>query len=159
MGGQKECRKEAVKSPINAIIGFMNRWLRGMANIINGLSGMLNNLKFDIPDWVPGVGGNSLGFDIPKVTAPQIPYLASGAVIRGGDPFMAVLGDQPHGQTNIETPLPTMINAVKQAIAESGGAGRDVTVKVYLDGKDVTKSVKTEADTYYKRTGKPLFGY
>lgn len=151
--------KNAVKSPINAIIGFMNRWLRGMANIINGLSGMLNNLKFDIPDWVPGVGGNSLGFDIPKVTAPQIPYLASGAVIRGGDPFMAVLGDQPHGQTNIETPLPTMINAVKQAIAESGGAGRDVTVKVYLDGKDVTKSVKTEADTYYKRTGKPLFGY
>lgn len=151
--------KNAVKSPINAIIGFMNRWLRGMANIINGLSGMLNNLKFDIPDWVPGVGGNSLGFNIPKVTAPQIPYLASGAVIRGGDPFMAVLGDQPRGQTNIETPLPTMVNAFKQAMAESGGAGGEVSVRVYLGEKDITKAVKTEADTYFKRTGRPLFGY
>ena len=72
---------------------------------------------------------------------------------------MAVLGDQPRNQTNIETPLPTMIKAVKQAIAESGGAGGDVSVRVYLGEKDITKAVKTEADTYYKRTGKPLFGY
>lgn len=151
--------KNAVKSPINAIIGFLNTLISGISSVINGLTGMLNNLSIDIPDWVPGVGGNSLEFKIPKVNAAKIPYLASGAVIRGGDPFMAVLGDQPKGQTNIETPIPTMINAVKQAIAESGGAGGDITVKVYLDGKDVTKSVKTEADTYYKRTGKPLFGY
>lgn len=151
--------KNAVKSPINAIIGFLNTLISGISTAINGLTGMLNNLSIDIPDWVPGVGGNSLGFKIPKVNAAKIPYLASGAVIRGGDPFMAVLGDQPKGQTNIETPLPTMVNAFKQAIAESGGAGGEISVRVYLDGKDVTRSVKTEADTYFKRTGRPLFGY
>lgn len=151
--------KNAVKSPINAIIGFLNTLISGVSSAINGLTGMLNNLNIDIPDWVPGVGGKSLGFNIPKVNAGKIPYLASGAVIRGGDPFMAVLGDQPRNQTNIETPLPTMIKAVKQAIAESGGAGGDVSVRVYLGEKDITKAVKTEADTYYKRTGKPLFGY
>lgn len=151
--------KNAVKSPINAIIGFLNTLISGISSAINGLTGMLNNLNIDIPDWVPGVGGKSLGFNIPKVNAGKIPYLASGAVIRGGDPFMAVLGDQPRNQTNIETPLPTMVNAFKQAMVESGGAGGEVSVRVYLGEKDITKAVKTEADTYYKRTGKPLFGY
>lgn len=112
--------KNAVKSPINAIIGFMNRWLRGMANIINGLSGMLNNLKFDIPDWVPGVGGNSLGFNIPKVTAPQIPYLATGAVIPPNAPFMAMLGDQRNGN-NLEMPEPLL----RKVIREESGNGRN----------------------------------
>lgn len=151
--------KNAVKSPINAIIGFLNTLISGISSAINGLTGMLNNLNIDIPDWVPGVGGKSLGFNIPKVNAGKIPYLASGAVIRGGDPFMAVLGDQPRNQTNIETPLPTMVNAFKQALAERGGAGGDVSVRVYLGEKDITKAVKTEADTYFKRTGRPLFGY
>ena len=89
----------------------------------------------------------------------QIPQLASGAVIRGGDPFLAVLGDQRHGQTNIETPLPTMVKAFKQAIAESGGMGGDINVRVYLGEKDITKAVKAEADTYFKKTGKGLFAY
>lgn len=151
--------KNAVKSPINAIIGFLNTLISGISSAINGLTGMLNNLNIDIPDWVPGVGGKSLGFNIPKVNAGKIPYLANGAVIRGGDPFMAVLGDQPRNQTNIETPLPTMVNAFKQAMAESGGAGGEINVRVYLGEKDITKAVKTEADTYFKRTGKSLFGY
>lgn len=150
--------KNAVKSPINAIIGFLNKLISGIASGINALTGMLNKLSIDIPDN-PLTGAMKLGFDFPTINAPQIPYLANGAVIRGGDPFMAVLGDQPKGQTNIETPLPTMVNAFKQAIAESGGAGGEVSVRVYLDGRDVTRSVKAEADTYFKRTGKPLFGY
>ena len=70
---------------------------------------------------------------------------------------MAVLGDQRHGQTNIETPLPTMVKAFKQALAESGGTSGEV--KVYLGEKDITQAVKTEADTYFKRTGKSLFAY
>ena len=34
---------------------------------------------------------------------------------------MAILGDQPSGQTNIEAPLPTIVDAFKQAISEMGG--------------------------------------
>lgn len=62
-----------------------------------------------------------------------IPALASGAVIRGGNPFMAVLGDQPRGVTNIETPLPTMVDAFKQAIAETGGIGGGERVPVNIN--------------------------
>ena len=72
---------------------------------------------------------------------------------------MAVLGDQPHGQTNIEAPLDTIVQGVKQAMRESGGMGGDVNVKVYLGEKDITKAVKTEADRYFKKTGKSIFAY
>ena len=148
-----------IKGAVNGIIGFINSFIRGIAVGINALIDLLNKFKVDIPKGVPLVGGQKIGFNLSPIKAPQIPALASGAVIRGGDPFLAVLGDQPHGQTNIETPLPTMLKAMKQAMAESGGMGGEVTVKVYLDGKDVTKTVKTEADSYYKRTGKGLFAY
>ena len=48
--------------------------------------------------------------------------------------FLAVLGDQKSG-TNIETPLPTMVQAFKQALAESGYAqGRGEAV-LEIDGQ------------------------
>lgn len=151
--------RDAIKSPINSIIGFINKMISGIVNAINAMTSALNSISFTVPSWIPGIGGNNFGLNISPITAPQIPMLASGAVIRGGDPFMAVLGDQRHGQTNIETPLPTMVKAFKQAMAESGGAGGDISVRVYLGEKDITKAVKIEADSYFKRTGRGLFAY
>ena len=58
-------------------------------------------ISFDIPEWVPFIGGGHFGFNIQQ--APQIPYLAQGAVIPPNAPFMAVLGDQRSGN-NIEAP-------------------------------------------------------
>lgn len=46
----------------------------------------------------------------------RIPGFAQGAVLRGGDPILAYLNDQPRGQTNIETPLNTMIDAFNTAL-------------------------------------------
>ena len=52
----------------------------------------------------PSLGGYSL-------RTPEVPYLASGAVIPPNAPFLAMLGDQKHG-TNIEAPLSTIQQAV-----------------------------------------------
>lgn len=49
----------------------------------------------------------------------NIPGLAQGSVLKGGDPFLAYLNDQPRGQTNIEAPLSTIVDAFKQALSES----------------------------------------
>lgn len=49
----------------------------------------------------------------------SIPGLAQGSVLKGGDPFLAYLNDQPRGQTNIEAPLSTIVDAFKQALSES----------------------------------------
>lgn len=103
--------KNAIKSPVNAIIGFINGMISGIVSGINSAISVLNRLHISIPRWVPGIGGRSLGFNIPHVYAPQIPYLAKGAVIPPNAPFMAMLGDQRHG-TNVEAPLETIQEAV-----------------------------------------------
>lgn len=86
----------------------------------------------------------------------DIPALARGAVIPPNREFLAVLGDQKSG-TNIETPLPTMIQAFKQALAESGYGGRNEAVLV-LDrdvlGRVVYKLNKAESN----RVGVSLTG-
>ena len=103
--------KNAIKAPVNAIIGFINGMISGIVSGINSAISVLNRLHISIPRWVPGIGGRSLGFNIPHVYAPQIPYLAKGAVIPPNAPFMAMLGDQRHG-TNVEAPLETIQEAV-----------------------------------------------
>lgn len=50
---------------------------------------------------------------------PPIPKLAQGSVLRGGDPFLSWVNDQPRGQTNVEAPLNTIVSAFKQALSES----------------------------------------
>ena len=70
-----------------------------------------------MPDWVPGLGGETLGFHLRTLTAPQIPYLAKGAVLPANKPFLAVVGDQRHG-TNVEAPLATIQEAVAVVMEE-----------------------------------------
>lgn len=116
--------KNAIKSPVNAIIGFINGMISGIVSGINSAISVLNRLHISIPRWVPGIGGRSLGFNIPHVSAPHIPYLAKGAVIPPNAPFMAMLGDQRHG-TNVEAPLETIQEAV--ALVMDGMTGGMMT--------------------------------
>ena len=100
----------AIKTAVNGIIGFINRMISAVVTGINTVINALNGLSFDLPDIF---GGGHVGFHIGTLTAPQIPYLAQGAVIPANREFLAVLGDQSHG-TNVEAPLDT----IKQAVAE-----------------------------------------
>ena len=102
-----------IKGTVNDIIGFVNRMISAIVNGLNSVIRGLNKLNFTVPSWVPGLGGESFGFNISEITAPQIPYLAQGAVIPANREFLAVLGDQTHG-TNVEAPLAT----IQQAVAE-----------------------------------------
>ena len=126
--------RDTLKGIVNSIIGFINRMISAVAEGINSIIDTLNALSFDIPDWVPKWGGESFGINLSRVSAPQIPLLADGAVIRGGNPFAAILGDQPAGQTNIEAPLSTITEAVRSALqAESAGGVN--TVVINIDGE------------------------
>lgn len=51
-------------------------------------------------------------------TIPKIPQLAKGAVFKGGNPYMAIVNDQPRGQTNIEAPLKTIQEALHNELGK-----------------------------------------
>jgi hypothetical protein len=102
---------------INSVIGFLNKLISGVVSGINYVVDAINKLSFDVPDWVPGIGGKTFGFNLANVTAPQIPYLAKGAVIPPRAPFLAVLGEQRNG-TSVEAPLATIEEAVARVTGQ-----------------------------------------
>ncbi|EOS23546.1 hypothetical protein C806_03052 [Lachnospiraceae bacterium 3-1] len=87
----------------------------------------------------------------------QIPQLASGAVIRGGNPFLAILGDQPHGQTNIEAPLSTLEKALSNVMKKNSQNFGNETYVFQVDGKTFFEITRKEANMYFKRTGRSAF--
>nr|DAK87102.1 MAG TPA: minor tail protein [Caudoviricetes sp.] len=106
------------KKVLNVIIGGINGLVSGVVKGLNYLIRALNKLSFDIPSWVPALGGKHFGLNIKEITAPKIPLLATGAVIPPNAPFTAILGDQRHGN-NIETPEALLRQVVRE---ESGGS-------------------------------------
>ena len=121
-----------VRDTVNGIISLINAVMRGVAMAVNAVSECLNAIDFTLPDWIPILGGKRFHFNLGTVTAPQIPYLAQGAVLPANKPFLAVVGDQHHG-TNVEAPLATIQQAVAEVMhdAVSGNmAGHEATVAV-----------------------------
>lgn len=127
------------KAPLNAVIGAINGLIGGVESGLNKIIEMINDIDFDIPDWVPVFGGKSFDIDIPKVKSVKIPYLAQGAVIPPNAPFMAVLGDQRRG-TNIETPEDLLRKVVREESGRSNGTGV-LHNHLYLDGREILTSM------------------
>lgn len=109
------------KGMVNGIIGFLNAMIAGIVSGVNGIVNAVNKLSFTAPDWIPGIGGKTVGFNLKTVHTPQIPYLAQGAVLPANKPFLAVVGDQKHG-TNVEAPLETIQQAVAMVMGEQTSA-------------------------------------
>lgn len=141
---------ESVKTWVaNAVSWFGNKFVEAQNSIAKSNSGRSG-----------GFGARSGGFGSPS-RAPSIsrvsaPALARGAVIPPNKEFLAVLGDQKSG-TNIETPLATMVEAFKQAMAESGGG--TTTVVIQLDGKEIARSTVKNINNMTRAAGKPVLLY
>lgn len=119
--------KQGLKNIINAMITFIN------TNFIGKLNRMF---RITIPknkatDYL-GIGGTHQIINIPN-----IPMLANGAVIPANRSFMAVLGDQKHGN-NLEAPEGLIRKIVRE---ESGGGGKTINLNVQLDGRTVYQRV------------------
>ena len=73
-----------VKAPINAVIGLMNSAI----NALNGIS-------VTIPDWVPVVGGNTFGINIPNIPMLATGGFTDGVSIAGEEGMEAVISFDP----------------------------------------------------------------
>lgn len=152
------------KDAWNGIIGFLEDAVNLIIDGINWMISKLNTFSITTPEWLnklsvtKGLGGKTFGFNIPTLASVQLPRLASGAVIPPNREFMAVLGDQKSG-TNIETPLSTMVQAFKQAMNETGGAGaRQMTIVLQLDRRELGRAVYQLNNEETQRVGVRLAG-
>lgn len=122
-----------IKTPLNAIITLINSMITGVNTLIGGINKLPN-------------------VDIPKIG--KIPYLAKGAVIPPNKEFMAVLGDQKHGN-NIEAPEGLIRRIVREE--SKGGLNGKIEVPVYLDRYIIAKAVIEGAKVLQMQSGRNPF--
>jgi hypothetical protein len=138
--------KDFVRGVINNIIGSINGMIGGIVSGINAIVGAYNAVGSAFPDFSP----------LEFVNAPEIPYLAKGAVIPPNSQFAAILGDQKSG-TNIEAPADLIRQIVREEIQGAGGSGEiTVNMPVYLDSEkiyDGQQKVSTRRGTSLIKSG------
>lgn len=146
---------DTIETAINGIIGLVNGMISAIVGGVNGVIGVLNGFGFDVPEWAQDkLGVERVGFNIDPITAPQIPYLAQGAVIPANHEFLAVLGDQTNG-TNIEAPLATIQQALAE-VMEAYTGQQDITIRFAGDLAQLARVLKPYIDKEENRRGAKL---
>lgn len=96
------------KSPINGIITILNGAINGINTLIRGL----NNIKINVPSWVPKLGGKSFKFNVSQIG--NIPYLYNGGTLSQGSAIVGEAGPEiltQIGNKAIVQPLTSQTNS------------------------------------------------
>lgn len=129
------------KTIVSEIGGLLNKIISMFDAAFIQLQNAMNDLISQYNENASTMGTSKLNkVSYKAMGGIKVPALASGAVIRGGNPFLAMLGDQPRGQTNIEAPLSTIEKAVENAMSRGGyGSGISPTISLNIDGQEFAR--------------------
>lgn len=144
--------KSFVQSIFNSLIGFveglLNGAIRGVNKFLSGFDGVVSKAA--------GFIGQTWNGTV-KLNEVHLPRLANGAVIPPNQQFAAILGDQRSG-TNIEAPLATIQQAMRDVLSDLGGAmsDRPIEVVLNLDGRVVARQTVKHINTMTRQAGRSV---
>lgn len=157
-----------VKAPINLIIGLINGLVSAIASGVNAVIRNINKLSWEVPDWVPLIGGSTFGFNLKTLTAPKIPYLANGGIIT--EPTVAMMGEYAGAYNNPEIVTPqsllqqtiensnqTVVDALIQQTRQLLAALEEMDMSVSIGDETIAQAANRGNLSYKRRTGRPLF--
>ena len=114
--------KEFIVGIFNGIANILKAPFNAAISLINGAIRAINKISVTVPDWVPELGGKTIGFNIPT-----IPKLAKGGIIDRAT--LAMIGE--HGKEAV-VPLENNTGWIDELARKINGAGgkapRSVTV-------------------------------
>lgn len=134
-----------VKTPLNYIIAMFENFVNRIGGGINKLIKGLNSIKWDVPSWVPEIGGKSIGFNIGTIPTVKLPRLAQGGWIAANNPQLAIVGDNTR-EGEIVSPESKIREQVELALAKVGGIAQRVKLQIellirYPDGRTIIKTI------------------
>lgn len=156
-----------VKIPINLIIGLINGLTGAVESAINWIIEKINTLSWDVPDWVPVIGGETFGFNFDTIDIPKIPKLATGGLATA--PTLAMVGDNRNAKTDPEVISPL---SKLQGMLDNGKLDEmcellrdiyillknmDFTFSGNVDGKQLFRFVQDMNNQYKRKTGVSAF--
>lgn len=143
-----------IKKIINSILGGIEGMANGVVNGVNLVIRTLNRLKFTIPDWVPGLGGKTFGFNLSEMNKITLPRLAKGNVAY--DKTLAIFGEYAGASNNpeITTPQNIMRDTFEDVLSNYEGNGQPVHVTIQYLGKEIFDDTIDYINSRTRRTGK-----
>lgn len=162
---------EIIRGAVNGIISIINGMIQAVVNGINAVIDIINGFSFDVPEFAQeALGTSKIGFDIAKVTAPQIPLLANGGVIT--QPTLAMMGEYTGAGNNPEIAAPQSLLAetvsasiapLVSALAEliqylRDGGNHDIVIRFAASGglEQLVRLLKPYIDKEDNRRGGKL---
>ena len=123
--------KDGIKSPINAALGYIEKFINNMIDGFNKMGSRIGNLEFDVPDWVPGeMGGKHFKLGLPELSHVSLPKLATGGILTSGSAIVGEAGPelltarngqsivQPLGGSDGAAELTGMLETITSLIAQ-----------------------------------------
>lgn len=144
--------KTFISGVVNGILGIVETMANGVVDSINMVIRALNKLSFDVPDWVPLIGGESWGFNLTELEHVKLPRLATGGITMG--PTRALIGEAGR-----EAVLPLENNTEwmdELADRIGNGARGPVTVVLEMDGKEFARAQVPYINAENSRIGTDL---
>lgn len=117
---------EIFSSIFGGIKGICSGVLDGIRAAINAVINGINSISVDIPDWVPGVGGQHFGVNIPTLYTGTSNFSGGPAVIN--DRFGGEIVDLPSGTRII--PHDQSVQQAYKMGSMSGGFGGDININI-----------------------------
>ena len=111
------------------IVNLAKAPINGVISAINWVLEKINSISVTIPDWVPGVGGKTLGFNIPT-----IPALAAGGIATA--PTLAQIGEggEPEAVLPLSKLAALLDEWTKPKPTPGGGTGGGGETVVFYGG-------------------------
>lgn len=143
--GTIDTMSAVIKTPLNMIIATFENLVNRIGSGINKLIRGFNSIKWNVPDWVPGIGGKSLGFNISQIPTIKLPRLAQGGWVAANNPQLAIVGDNTR-EGEIVSPESKIREQVELALAKAGGFAQKVKLQLellirYPDGRTIIKTI------------------
>ncbi len=150
---------EGIKGIFSGIVGTLETIFKGVINgivaIANSFIRFWNGIELNVPTvdipLVGEVGGFRIG--VPKI--PEIPALATGAVIPPNSEFLAILGDQKSGR-NLEAPEGLIRQIMREELGSIMQSGGDIHLTVKIGEDTLTEKVISNINRQNRISGKTV---
>ena len=147
-----------IRKIINSILGGIEGMANGIISGVNAVIRVLNNLSFEIPDWVPVYGGSRFGFNISLLRQISLPRLAKGAVLTV--PTVAEMAEYPGASQNPEivTPQNIMEETFDKVLAryQDNDNSQPINLAVYVGNAKLGQILLDDLRNMKRRSGKDI---